>query len=174
MNIGHFKERQDFLSRLLEKSPEKRLGCNGFEEIKDHEWLKEINWELLDAKLLTPDFVPDTTKNNNDFNAALELYEKPFVSRKPKKDRTLHLPSLSWLWNEKNNSSMEDGLDYLDKFFPSYSKPALLNSFSVKKRNADIHSSEKPLPLIPQTDRSSSLPVFQKRKSSLTKFVSQI
>ena len=39
---------KDFLQKLLVREPEKRLGSmRGVEELKEHEFFKDINWETL-------------------------------------------------------------------------------------------------------------------------------
>lgn len=50
----------DFLERLLEKNPEKRLGCGilGEEEIRKHKWFASIDWGLLVKKEIKPPFKP--------------------------------------------------------------------------------------------------------------------
>ncbi|PVU89187.1 hypothetical protein BB559_005204 [Furculomyces boomerangus] len=49
-------EARDFILRLLERDPEKRLGTKGADEVKNHPFFKQINW----SNLLTqqPAFVP--------------------------------------------------------------------------------------------------------------------
>jgi serine/threonine protein kinase len=37
----------DMVRRLLTIDPKERLGSNGAQEIKDHPWLKDIDWEFL-------------------------------------------------------------------------------------------------------------------------------
>lgn len=45
----------DLISRLL-ADPRVRLGVNGAEEIKNHSWFKDINWN--DIKSMQPPFRP--------------------------------------------------------------------------------------------------------------------
>ncbi|XP_043230720.1 G protein-coupled receptor kinase 2-like isoform X1 [Amphibalanus amphitrite] len=48
---------------LLQKRPEERLGCQqgrfGAEEVKKHEFFKNINWKRLRAGMCDPPFIPD-------------------------------------------------------------------------------------------------------------------
>lgn len=62
------KEAIDLLQGLLQKKPEKRLGCSdrGIEEIKEHPFFEEIDWGLLEAGYIDPPFIP----NRFDVNAA--------------------------------------------------------------------------------------------------------
>ena len=121
-------KRLEFIAALLEKSVNRRLGSNGYPAIAKHSWFQGLDWSLVDKKGLVPDFIPDPTQNNYDFGAALEelLYEstplpaKPVLKRKQRKERAV--PPISFLWNDENTSSMETDLDYLDEYFPSYSK----------------------------------------------------
>lgn len=38
---------RDFITKLLIKNPDERLGANGVDEIKAHPFFKEINWDDL-------------------------------------------------------------------------------------------------------------------------------
>jgi serine/threonine protein kinase len=59
---------RDLLEGLLQKKPEKRLGCGprGIAEIKEHPYFAKIDWGLLEAGYIDPPFVP----NKFDVNAA--------------------------------------------------------------------------------------------------------
>lgn len=48
----------DFVNRLLKRNKDHRLGYNGIHEIKNHPWLKSINWVKMAAKQETPPFIP--------------------------------------------------------------------------------------------------------------------
>lgn len=62
------RDAMSLLTGLMEKTPEKRLGCQerGTEEIKEHPFFREIDWGLLEAGYIEPSFVP----NRFDVNAA--------------------------------------------------------------------------------------------------------
>ena len=45
-----FYDCANFINELLERKKEKRLGYNGFDEIKNHPWLIDFNWEDLKNK----------------------------------------------------------------------------------------------------------------------------
>ena len=51
-------EAQDLISKLLTLSPELRLGAGGVQEIKEHEFFKDINWETLYLEDRESIFVP--------------------------------------------------------------------------------------------------------------------
>ncbi|KAF9193325.1 hypothetical protein BGZ51_003599 [Haplosporangium sp. Z 767] len=49
-------EARDFMERLLCSDPESRLGSNGADEVKNHPFFKDINWDTLLSE--RPAFVP--------------------------------------------------------------------------------------------------------------------
>ena len=48
--MGWSFESMDFVNKLLKRNKESRLGFNGIEELKKHEWLKNLNWRKLARK----------------------------------------------------------------------------------------------------------------------------
>ena len=51
-------EAADFINKLLQRKPANRLGVNGPAEVKNHLWLKDINWqEIIEKKAKAP-FIP--------------------------------------------------------------------------------------------------------------------
>ena len=56
----------EFINALLQRKPNKRLGYKNIEEIKQHPWMKDLNWELLAKKELKAPFLPYTDKENYD------------------------------------------------------------------------------------------------------------
>ena len=63
--IGWSAEACDFTNRLLQRKPQNRLGGKGFQEIKKHPWLININWDELIQKQAVAPFIP-TQKDNFD------------------------------------------------------------------------------------------------------------
>ena len=59
-------EAMDFINQLLQRKPKKRLGYNGVNEIKNHEWMKDIDWDLLIKKKIEAPFIPPVNKDNFD------------------------------------------------------------------------------------------------------------
>ena len=53
----------DFINRLLQRKPQKRLGFTGIEEIKNHAWLKPVNFEDISNKTYPSPFVPGNKDN---------------------------------------------------------------------------------------------------------------
>jgi serine/threonine protein kinase len=46
----------DFVNRLLLRNPQERLGGNGIQEIKEHPWLADVDWEKLAQKRIKAPF----------------------------------------------------------------------------------------------------------------------
>uniref|UniRef100_A0A0M3HT25 Ribosomal protein S6 kinase n=1 Tax=Ascaris lumbricoides TaxID=6252 RepID=A0A0M3HT25_ASCLU len=63
----------DFVGRLLEKSPKRRLGKRGVEEIKQHPFLADIDWEKCEKKQLLPPIVPKVSNDMDATNFAAEF-----------------------------------------------------------------------------------------------------
>ncbi|OAD69760.1 hypothetical protein PHYBLDRAFT_116085, partial [Phycomyces blakesleeanus NRRL 1555(-)] len=50
-------EARDFMERLMTLDPRKRLGANGPEEVKQHPFFKDLNWDTLLKE--SPSFIPN-------------------------------------------------------------------------------------------------------------------
>jgi len=71
---------RDFIERLLASTPEERLGGNGVEEVKSHEWLAKMDWKgIRDKKIASPlsQWIPKKSATPDTRNFDLySLYEK--------------------------------------------------------------------------------------------------
>lgn len=57
----------NLIARLLERNPQKRLGSQrGMEEIKAHEWCRDVEWDIVQQKRLTPLWKPRLDQSNFD------------------------------------------------------------------------------------------------------------
>ena len=78
----------DLIEKLLSKDPIKRLGQRGGEEIMEHPWFNDINWELLEAKKIMPPYIPrindplDPSYFSDDFTLCA-IEESPHASPSP-------------------------------------------------------------------------------------------
>lgn len=70
-------EAKDFIKQLLSKNPRKRLGTKDSNEIKNHEWFKDIDFDELLSKKAKLDFVP-----NIESNAELKYVSKGIKKKK--------------------------------------------------------------------------------------------
>ena len=56
-------EAADFINKLLQRKPGKRLGAHGASEVKNHIWFKNYNWnDLYNKKLIAP-YIPSNEDN---------------------------------------------------------------------------------------------------------------
>ena len=129
-----FLDCANFINSLLERKKEKRLGFNSFEEVKNHPWLIDFNWDDLINKRMNPFFIPPLGDNN---------YDKKYCNEPDK------------IGDETQNEyeTIKNKVDY-DKYFQNYScnnkqflekikilnekqnkKKTILNQFFVKKNN---------------------------------------
>ena len=47
-------EAADFINKCLQRKPANRLGLNGPNEVKQHVWLKEVDWQaVIEMKVVT-------------------------------------------------------------------------------------------------------------------------
>jgi serine/threonine protein kinase len=53
------EECADFITRCLTRLPHKRLGINGIEEVKNHAWFNDFDWEALKKKETEPFYKPN-------------------------------------------------------------------------------------------------------------------
>lgn len=52
-------QQRELLTGLLQRDPQKRLGRNGTEEIKEHAFFASINWDLVASKQMAPPYMPE-------------------------------------------------------------------------------------------------------------------
>jgi serine/threonine protein kinase len=64
--VGWSPEAADFVNHLLQRKPVNRLGLNGPEEVKNHPWVKNINWGRIKNKEEKAPFVPNQEEDNFD------------------------------------------------------------------------------------------------------------
>jgi ribosomal protein S6 kinase alpha-5 len=78
------KNAKDFILKLLNKIPLKRLGANGAQEIKDHPFFDSLNWKDLADKKIPAPFKPNIrneldTNNFADEFTRQELTDSPAI-----------------------------------------------------------------------------------------------
>lgn len=69
---------RDFIGSLLEKNVEKRLGYNGADEIKNHKFLQDIDWNMVANRQLKPFIVPNVTHELD-----VQNFAKEFTNQQP-------------------------------------------------------------------------------------------
>ncbi|KAM3141821.1 hypothetical protein pb186bvf_006143 [Paramecium bursaria] len=74
---------KSLLEGLFHKNPEKRLGTKGAQEIKDHPWFLNVNWDTLLKKAYKPPFVPLIKSDIDVSNFDPEFTDQPVDSVDP-------------------------------------------------------------------------------------------
>ena len=103
----------NFIERLLEKDPHKRLGCNseiGEKEIFDHPYFKNINWEMVYKKQYNPSFIPESTEFNLVAN-----FDPKITRQMPCKFDEIDSDNHKVTFADDENESNENAL-YVDDF----------------------------------------------------------
>lgn len=62
---GWSLEAADFINGLIQRKPNKRLGANGPDELKNHPWMKDYPWGKLTRKEIVPPFKPNVSLKSN-------------------------------------------------------------------------------------------------------------
>ena len=91
---------RSLISQLLIRCPQRRLGAQrGVEEIKEHPFLRDVDWQRVLNKEITPPIVPSLRESNFDseFRALpARLSEEDEGELSPKsRERTLSEPNLN-------------------------------------------------------------------------------
>ena len=55
---GFSRYASDFINRLLKRNQTERLGYKNIEEIKNHKWLRNIDWDLIENKRVPYENIP--------------------------------------------------------------------------------------------------------------------
>ena len=116
----------NFINGLLERKKDKRLGSNGFKEIKEHPWLIDFNWDELLNKEIQPTFIPPQSDSN---------YDKKYCNEIEKIGEE----------TQKEYNSIKNKIDY-NKYFENYT----YNNKFISDLNEEI--TEKEIKKIEITD----------------------
>lgn len=57
-------EALNFLEKILQRDINKRIGCRGsggMTKLKDHDWFRDVNWDLMQELGVKPPFEPDVS-----------------------------------------------------------------------------------------------------------------
>ena len=108
----------NFINGLLERKKEKRLGYNGFKEIKEHSWLINFEWDDLLNKTMQPPFIPPQSDSN---------YDKKYCNEIEKIGEE----------TQKEYNNIKNKVDY-NKYFEDYTcNNRLLDTIEKKNENDD-------------------------------------
>lgn len=90
---------KDFLTKLLERNPEYRLGTKNSSEIKEHQYFANIDFQKIYKKEIQPPFIPKVNSEND-----VSFFESEFTAQPP----TDSLPDVSLHLRESLQKEFED------------------------------------------------------------------
>ena len=82
MRKGWSENSRDFINKLIQRRPIKRLGYSGIKELKNHIWFKGINWDLLKKKKIKAPYIPKEGK---------DYFDKKFCQEETTGEKYKHL-----------------------------------------------------------------------------------
>lgn len=56
--MGWSIEAAEFINKLIQRRPINRLGIHGPDDVKNHAWFKDFQWDKLEAMELDAPFIP--------------------------------------------------------------------------------------------------------------------
>ena len=132
----HFsKAAKDLIKKLLVINPRKRIG---YEQIKNHEFFKDINWEKIEIKKVKPPFVPNVNEPN--------IY-KYFSTEKELNEELFNHKVKNFQYCEDNNSDLFDSSNEFDfdsenNEINTSKKDSFSEIITNSKTNEDINDNE--------------------------------
>ena len=129
----------DFINKLLKRKKEKRLGDKDINQIIRHPWLKDVEWENIESKMLLEENIPFIPSKGDNFNF---LKVNKHLNEKDKNYKSyLKLINHSTFFNDfyfnfytKNSKISEDSNDNRNSF--------RRNSVTNKKNKIKIEGEE--------------------------------
>lgn len=71
-------EAESLLRLLFKRNPANRLGTNGIDEIKNHDFFGTIDWEALEKKQIRPPFIPAVSRDDAFY------FDSEYTSKSPR------------------------------------------------------------------------------------------
>ena len=100
------------LKGFLNQNPEERLGCHpdhGFQEIMDHPFFKNLIWEDIELKQVTPPYRPSLENERDLANFPTDFTDEPVIFTPPEDPEII----------EKIDQSEFDGFEYVNPLLMS-------------------------------------------------------
>ena len=111
-------EAKDLIHRLLERNPAKRLGCGplGSQEIFDHPFFKDLDWEQVRSRQMQPMFRPVVHSDEDIGNIDEEFTREAPVDSVPD-----HAPISETVQAQFKGFTYNGGDDFLTSSLPEFS-----------------------------------------------------
>ena len=114
-NEGWSFEGGDFINRMIKRKVRKRLGFYGINEIKNHAWFKDINWDKLLMKKIISPYIPKDGDNfdkkfcefTNEFYKDIKIKEK-YNNIIRQKDYSNIFKNYTYLRQEEKDKVVQD------------------------------------------------------------------
>ena len=104
---------KDLIQNLLKNEPEKRLGSSkGFEEIKEHMWLKDVNWDDIFNKRNFPGITPNLNQSNFDNEYTSQVINFSIFSEQTIPSEFSFTLLNNFSLNEQSKSFTDDEYEY--------------------------------------------------------------
>ena len=149
---GWSENSRDFINRLLQRRPIKRLGYTGIKELKNHLWMKDIDWDLLNKKKLRAPFIP---KKGRDY------FDKKYCQQEQTLEKYKNLIDINGYQQVFQNYTYVN-LNYIQKY-------SNINSNNSISNNNNI-SNETDLSTVKQISFSESLALIRGKSFPQLKF----
>ena len=109
---GWSENSKDFINRLLQRRPIKRLGYSGIKELKNHLWLKDIDWDLLKKKKIKAPYLPKEGK---------EYFDKKYCQDEKTNEKYKNLININGYQHAFENYTFIN-INYITKLNKDYSQ----------------------------------------------------
>ena len=125
MKKGWSENSKDFINRLLQRRPIKRLGYSGIKELKNHLWLKDIDWDLLKKKKIKAPYLPKEGK---------EYFDKKYCQDEKTNEKYKNLININGYQHAFENYTFIN-INYITKLNKDYNQNINNNSKEIGLNN---------------------------------------
>ena len=126
---NYSKDFASFINGLIIRKPNLRLGFkNGFYDLFNHPWLKNVNWKLIQEKKIKAPYIPDLSVEN---------YDKEYCEMSEK----IGNDTLERYYEYMNNDSFNDV--FKDYFYFNYDNKEICKNYKSNSRNFNFGNKGK-------------------------------
>ena len=122
---GWSENSKDFINRLLQRRPMKRLGYSGIKELKNHPWLKDIDWDLLRKKKIRAPYIPKEGK---------EFFDKKYCEEEKTEEKYKNLINVNGYQHAFKNYTFIN-LNYISKFSNEHYNKSFISNINLNDNN---------------------------------------